>query len=102
LALAARTECAVDADIEAGWGRTVTPARVEIVTARGTFSRRVDHPKGHLRNPMSRADFEAKMEGCLKASGLDWPEGTVAAFRGIVDGLEAAPRGACVLEVFRR
>ncbi|MFC7706315.1 MmgE/PrpD family protein [Plastorhodobacter daqingensis] len=102
LAIAGRTECAVDAGIEAEWGRTVTPAQVDIVTARGTFSRRVDAPKGNHENPMSSADFDAKMAGCLEASGLDWPDGTVAAFRAKVEGLESAPRAASILDAFRR
>jgi 2-methylcitrate dehydratase PrpD len=102
LALSAKTECAVDAGIEEQWGRVISPAQVDIVTARGTFSRRVDYPKGHLRNPMSRDDFDAKMAGCLDASGLDWPGGTVAAFRAVVDELEALPRGAGILEPLER
>lgn len=102
LALAGRTECRVDPQIEAEWGRAVTPALVEIETARGTFTRRVDYPKGHLNNPMSRADFEAKMAGCLDASGLDWPQDTVARFRNAVDHLERAPRAADILDSLKR
>lgn len=102
LALAARTECAVDPGIEAEWGRGVSPAHVEIVTSRGTVSRRVDDPKGHFRNAMSRADFDAKMAGCLRASGLDWPAGTVQEFRSAVDRLELLPQGASVLDCLKR
>lgn len=98
LALAARTECQVDPDIEAHWARAVSPAVLEIDTPRGTLTRRVDYPKGHAENPMSRADFEAKMAGCLAASRLDWPTDTVARFRAAVDRLDEAPRGASLLE----
>lgn len=97
LALSMRTDCVVDAGIEAEWGRSVSPAQLEIVTSRGTFSRRIDYPKGHLRNPMRRADFDAKMAGCLAASGIDWPADTVAAFRSVIDDLETRPQGAAVL-----
>lgn len=102
LALAARTECRVDDGIEAAWGRTISPAYVEVETETGVFALRVDYPKGHARNRMSRADFESKMAGCLAASGLDWPEDTVARFRAIVDGLENAPSGRDVLGGLRR
>jgi len=98
LALAARTECMVNADIEKDWGRTVTPAHLEIETETGTHSCRVDYPKGHMRNPMSRADFEAKMLGCLAASGFDWPTDTVTRFRDAVDTLEHLPKGANILD----
>ncbi|VVN70433.1 hypothetical protein PS726_00376 [Pseudomonas fluorescens] len=102
LMLAGRTECRVDAGIEAEWRRAVTPAHVEIETSHGTFTRRVDYPRGHLDNPMSRVDFEAKMAGCLVASGLDWPEDTVARLRSSVDQLEHAASGASVLQSLKR
>lgn len=98
LALAARTECRVDDGIEAAWGRSISPAHVEVETENGTFSHRVDYPRGHVRNPMTRADFEAKMAGCLAASGLDWPADTVTRFRAVVDGLEHAASGRSVLD----
>lgn len=91
LALAANTACRVDPEIEAGWGRSISPALVEIDTESGTLSMRVDYPKGHVRNPMGRDEFAAKMAGCLAASGLDWPEDTIDNFRAAIDGLEDAP-----------
>ncbi|MDQ6433205.1 MmgE/PrpD family protein [Mesorhizobium sp. LHD-90] len=100
LALAAKTECRVDLGIEADWPRAVSPADVEIETVRGTFSMRVDYPKGHPDAPMSERDFDMKMEGCLAASGLAWPEDTVRRFRTRVDGLAQARRGAEILDVF--
>ncbi len=102
LALAARTECRVDDGIEAAWGRSISPAHVEVETENGTFSHRVDYPRGHVRNRMTRADFEAKMAGCLAASGLDWPADTVARFRALVDGLEHAVSGRSVLDWLTR
>lgn len=102
LALAARTECRVDAEIEAAWGRSISPALVEVETGDGIVSHRVDYPRGHARNRMTRADFEAKMAGCLAASGLDWPADTVARFRAAVDGLEHAASGRSVLDGLKR
>lgn len=102
LALAARTDCRVDAEIEAEWGRSVTPAIVEIETARGTFSQRVNYPKGHVENPMTRDDFAAKMAGCLKASGLEWPGDAVASFRALIDNLETNPSATSVLKGVRQ
>lgn len=102
LALAARTECVVDESIEAAWGRSISPARVEVETADGVFAHRVDYPRGHVRNAMTRADFESKMAGCLAASGLDWSADTVARFRAVVDGLETAPSAGAVLDGLRR
>lgn len=102
LALAARTECRVDAEIEAAWGRSISPALVKVETEDGIVSHRVDYPRGHVRNPMTRADFEAKMTGCLAASGLDWPADTVARFRAAVDGLEHAASGRSVLDGLKR
>ncbi len=102
LALAARIECRVDDEIEATWGRSISPAHVEVETENGTFSHRVDYPRGHVRNRMTRADFEAKMAGCLAASDLDWPVDTVTQFRATVDGLKLAPSGRSVLDGLTR
>ncbi len=102
LALAARIECRVDDEIEATWGRSISPAHVEVETENGTFSHRVDYPRDHVRNRMTRADFEAKMAGCLAASDLDWPVDTVTQFRATVDGLKLAPSGRSVLDGLTR
>lgn len=96
--LAALTDVVVDAQIERDWGRGISPTHLIVETADGTIEARADLPRGNSSAPMSRADFERKMEGCLAASGLAWPAGTVAAFRKRIDMLDAAPRGASVVE----
>ncbi|MBE2276422.1 MAG: MmgE/PrpD family protein [Rhodobacteraceae bacterium] len=102
LALAARTDCRIVPEIEAEWRRAVSPALVEIDTDTGTLSRRVDHPRGNPANPMTRADFDAKMANCLTASALDWPPDTVERFRAAVEALPSASRGADILQALAR
>ena len=49
--------------------QTRAPADVEITTTDGaTFRRRVDHPRGHVLNPMTDAEIEAKFRGMAERS----------------------------------
>ncbi len=65
LSLAARVQPYVDAEIDREWSRFVPPARVSVRFRDGqTVQTRVDHPKGHPRNPMTEAESAAKTADC--------------------------------------
>jgi len=65
LALAARVQPYVDEEIDRDWHRFVTPGRL-IVRFRDdqAIEKRIDHPKGHPKNPMSDDEFAAKSADC--------------------------------------
>jgi 2-methylcitrate dehydratase PrpD len=88
LALAAKVECRVDAEIERDWGRTVSPTHLVVETEDGSFESRVDLPRGHPSAPMSQADFDAKLRDCLAAGGVAWPEGTAGRLAATVGRIE--------------
>jgi 2-methylcitrate dehydratase PrpD len=88
-AIAALTDVVTDPEIERDWSRNVSPTRLVVETDRGVFEARVDHPRGNFGTPMTREDFDAKMQGCLEISGIDWPSNLVVHLRAAVDGLTA-------------
>lgn len=98
LALAARVETRIDAEIDRDWPRSISPAVVDVESENGAWSRRVDHPRGHPANPMTATDFTAKLADCLRASGLTWPSETADHLQALVLGLERLPRGAAVVD----
>ncbi len=88
LALAARTECHVDAAIEREWGRSISPTHLVVETEDGRFESRVDYPRGHPQSPMATADFETKLRDCLVFSGLDWPADAADRLGALVGRIE--------------
>ena len=65
LALTARVHPYVDHEIDREWSRVVTPAALTVRFRDGqTIETRVDYPKGHPRNPMTKAEFVAKTADC--------------------------------------
>jgi 2-methylcitrate dehydratase PrpD len=98
LALAARVDGIVDDDIERDWSRNISPARVRVELADGrVIEQRVDRPRGGSGNPMSIADFDAKMEDCLSFSAVALPSDATARLRRAVGELHAAPDVSALL-----
>jgi 2-methylcitrate dehydratase PrpD len=69
LALAQRVDALVDDEIEAAWGRFISPTylRVEMTDGR-VFEERVLRPTGDVSQPMSEAAIAAKLEDCIAHS----------------------------------
>lgn len=93
LALASKVEVAVDPVIERDWGRNISPTALVVETDRGSFAHRVDYPCGNGAHPMTAADFEAKLRGCMAASGLVWPVDLPQRLRDAVGGLRRGGTG---------
>jgi 2-methylcitrate dehydratase PrpD len=93
-ALAQKVDARIDEEIERGWSRNISPTHLVVETGRGDFEARVDYPRGHAAAPMSAADFDKKMAGCLDISGLRWPADSTTRLRAAIDGLERMSRGA--------
>ncbi len=93
LALAAKVEVSVDPKIEREWGRSISPTLLIAETDRGTVQHRVDLPRGNAANPMTEADFDAKLRGCMEIGGLDWPDDLPARLRAAIAALDGAGTG---------
>jgi 2-methylcitrate dehydratase PrpD len=90
MALAQRVHPRVDPEIEARYGRTISPARVEIELEDGQrLSEWVEMPLGHPDRPMSRADFDRKAADCLRASAVELDPQVMMRLRERIDGLES-------------
>jgi 2-methylcitrate dehydratase PrpD len=96
--LSARITVEIDEDIERERPGNMAPVRLVAETDEGVVQVRVDHPSGSIANPMTRADFDLKMAGCLEISGISWPSGQVQHLRHVIDGLENASRGSLLME----
>ena len=92
--LARRVDVVVDPDIEREWGRNISPTLLRVETADGTLEARVDYPRGGTDLPMSRDDFDRKMDGCLRISGLSWGADAPHRLHDVIGrlGIDAAPR----------
>ncbi len=92
LALAKRVQPYVDADIDRDWSRFVTPARVIVQFRDGrTEELRVDYPKGHPNNMMTRAEFASKTTDCATFAAVPMPADTAAQLIATVGKLETLP-----------
>lgn len=99
LALTRRVQPFVDADIDRDWSRYVTPARVIVRFRDGTeIETRLDYPKGHPRNMMTRAEFEAKSADCATITVRPMPPDTAHRLAEVTSGLE---RVADIAELMR-
>jgi 2-methylcitrate dehydratase PrpD len=97
LDLAQKVEPFVHSEIERDWGRTVSPAALEVELDDGlTLTLRVDVPLGHPSRPMSAADFDAKAEDCLRQSARPLRDGAQELLREFVNRLESVD-DACEL-----
>jgi 2-methylcitrate dehydratase PrpD len=89
MALTRRVQPRVDPEIERDFGRTISPAIVEIELDDGSvLSERVDRPLGHPDRPMSRDDFNRKAADCFRAAAVPLDEGALGRLRERVDRLE--------------
>ena len=89
LALAARVDTYVDADIESEWGRNISPADMTVELKDGTTRHvRIDLPLGHPQRPMSTADFDVKAADCCAVAARPLTSDTPQRLRALVDGLE--------------
>lgn len=95
--LSARILVEIDEDIERERPGNMAPVRLVAETDAGRLEVRVDHPSGSLENPMTRADFDLKMEGCLEISGISWPSDQIQQVRTVIDELESASRGSVLI-----
>jgi 2-methylcitrate dehydratase PrpD len=77
IAIAKKVQSTLDDELERMFP-TVSAAIVELVTRRGTFTRRVDYPKGTPENPMSREERISKLRECMKFGGLSNTEEIVS------------------------
>ncbi len=90
LALAARVRPYVDEDIDRDWRRFVTPAKV-IVQFKGgqSLETRVDYPKGHPNNAMTRLEFAAKTADCASFAAVPLRANTADQLTVMVHSLES-------------
>jgi len=90
IALAQKVHPRVDPDIEARYGRTISPAQVEIELDDGSrLTDWIEMPLGHPDRPMSRADFDRKAADCLRASAAGLDPQVMLRLREQVDALES-------------
>ncbi len=89
LALGARVDGMVGAEIERDWGRKVSPANLTMVMSDGSrHAVRVDLAKGSVERPMSAAEFDAKVADCLRFAVAPLQPDAAARLREVVDTLE--------------
>ncbi len=89
LDLAARIDGVVGEDIERDWSRNISPARLRVEMRDGrVLEERIDHPKGHVKNPMTTAEFDAKLVDCLRFAARPLPADSAGRLRSLVDRLE--------------
>ncbi len=90
LALAARVKPYVDEDIDRVWRRFVTPAKVIVQFKDGQMMEaRVDYPKGHPKNAMTRAEFTAKTADCAGFAAVPLRADTADQLTAMVHSLES-------------
>jgi 2-methylcitrate dehydratase PrpD len=90
LALASRVRPYVDEEIDRDWHRFVTPAKVTVRFRDGrTVVTRVDHPKGHPKNPMTEPEFAAKTADCATFAATPLPANTAARLIATVGALDS-------------
>ncbi len=89
--LAARVHPHVDAQIDAAWSRSISPAHVRIELRNGrVLEARVDLPRGHPDNPMSKAEFAAKAADCAGVAVRPLAPDTADRLSAAVAGLDAS------------
>jgi 2-methylcitrate dehydratase PrpD len=92
LDLAARVHPYVDAKIERDWSRSISPAALHIEFRDGrTLEVRADYPKGHPRNPMTPADFAAKVSDCAAFTARPLRTDTAQRLTDTVGALDSLP-----------
>jgi 2-methylcitrate dehydratase PrpD len=92
IAFAQKVQPRVDAQIEARYGRSISPAEVEVELADGRVLREwVELPLGHPDRPMSPADFDRKAADCFRVSAQAMDSGSLSHLRQCIDQLHQLP-----------
>lgn len=91
MALAAKVACRVDAEIERGWGRTVSPTHIVAEMDGGVLESRVDLPRGHPTAPMTAADTDTKLRDCLAFGGVVLADGSAERLSALIGKIEERP-----------
>ena len=100
LELTSRVRPYVDAELDRDWSRVVTPAKVAVQFRDGQIvESRVDHPKGHPRNPMTLAELTAKTADCATFAAKPLAKDTAARLTAMVGELESLTDISALLSV---
>jgi 2-methylcitrate dehydratase PrpD len=92
LDLTARVRPHVDQEMDREWSRFVTPAALTVQFRDGqTVETRVDYPKGHPKNPMTKAEFAAKTADCVTFAAKSLAPDTAERLIATTARLEALP-----------
>jgi len=76
-------------EIERGWSREISPAKVEIKTKNGkTYSKQVNIPRGSCKKPMTMKEVAEKFRGCAAHAIKLLPGENIEEVIKIVDNLE--------------
>lgn len=75
------------------------PARMEIRTKRGTFSKRTEYPYGHAKNPMSIESLAAKFRDCAAHARKRLPEENISKVIDTVTRLEQVSDATQVIQL---
>jgi 2-methylcitrate dehydratase PrpD len=90
LALARRVEPYVDDEIERAWGRSISPAALEVRMRDGAVHRhRIDYPSGHPQRPMTPHAVQVKAADCFQVAAVPFAQDAAARLAALVDGIEA-------------
>lgn len=87
LDIASCVDVLADPEIDREWGRKVSPTHLVVETDQGVFEARADIPRGSAETPMTRSDFDRKLNSCVDMSGLHWPEDLARKLSSAIDGL---------------
>jgi 2-methylcitrate dehydratase PrpD len=90
--LCARVQPFIDETIEPEWNRVVTPATLRVEFNDGqVVETRVNHPKGHPKNPMTWDEFAAKAQECFGFIACPLPAETPGRLMETFSRLETLP-----------
>lgn len=100
VALAHRVEPYVDERIERDWGRSVSPALMQVEMDDGSVHRlQIDLPLGHPNRPMTEAAVEAKAVDCFQAAAVALPPAAAGRLRQAVAALPAGADTCALVHV---
>jgi 2-methylcitrate dehydratase PrpD len=100
LDLASRVTPYVDAQIDRGWHRFVTPAKMIVEFRDGqTVEAEVSYPKGHPLNPMTKEEYATKAADCSRVAVKPLPGNTADRLVSTVERLESLSEVSCLLSI---
>ncbi len=99
LALAQKVDALVDEEIEAAWGRSISPTYLRAEMEDGTVcEERALRPTGDLSQPMPQAAVMAKLEDCIAHSVEPLRPDAALYLQSTVRSLETLPDAAALLD----